>query len=432
MKNKARKNKKRLNMKIFPIYKMLSWDLLFYYSISFLFLTQVKCFSVSEVFISETGFILACVLLQIPAGRVIDKIGKKNSLIIGNISIVIYVASLFFINNMIQLVIGYVFWALGYTIKGICESNILYDSLPTGRSRGKLYANIDSTAVSLFYYFDAFSCLIAGFVYAVNPYLPLVFCLIISVISTLLSCMFYHTKDKSDDLKISISLKAYLKDLKKAFKYVKKSKRIFCLITFFTILSSIFYMNASLRGSMLNSLELKSEYFGIICAIMQVIAAIFSKKQDLIKNKFKNKTLAFIGIPVAVSYMVIGFVALCGNAVPQVIIIIAFLIIQSALKGPYWSIIGEYLNNFTNRGIRAKLSIIKNLTYSLTTAILSLFIAYLMEITNPKMVYIILGCIYTIAIILILDYMKKRVGLRPEEYPKEDIKYDSKPNKVKD
>ena len=33
---------RKINMKLFPIHKMLSWDLLFYYTINFLFLTQIK------------------------------------------------------------------------------------------------------------------------------------------------------------------------------------------------------------------------------------------------------------------------------------------------------------------------------------------------------------------------------------------------------
>ena len=33
---------RKKNVRIFPIYKMLSWDLLFYFPIIFLFLTQVK------------------------------------------------------------------------------------------------------------------------------------------------------------------------------------------------------------------------------------------------------------------------------------------------------------------------------------------------------------------------------------------------------
>lgn len=44
---------KKTNTKLFPIYKMFSWDLLFYYSIIYLFLTQAKNFSASEVLLAE-------------------------------------------------------------------------------------------------------------------------------------------------------------------------------------------------------------------------------------------------------------------------------------------------------------------------------------------------------------------------------------------
>ena len=40
---------KKTNTKLFPIYKMVSWDLLFYYSIIYLFLTQAKNFSASDI-----------------------------------------------------------------------------------------------------------------------------------------------------------------------------------------------------------------------------------------------------------------------------------------------------------------------------------------------------------------------------------------------
>lgn len=36
------RRKKRKNVRIFPIYKTVSWDLLFYFPIIFLFLTQIK------------------------------------------------------------------------------------------------------------------------------------------------------------------------------------------------------------------------------------------------------------------------------------------------------------------------------------------------------------------------------------------------------
>lgn len=50
------KRAKEKNRKIFPIYKMFSWDLLFYYSISFLFLSQAKGLSASDIFLGDAFY----------------------------------------------------------------------------------------------------------------------------------------------------------------------------------------------------------------------------------------------------------------------------------------------------------------------------------------------------------------------------------------
>ena len=47
------RRKKRKNVRIFPIYKTVSWDLLFYFPIIFLFLTQVKGLTPAEVLFAD-------------------------------------------------------------------------------------------------------------------------------------------------------------------------------------------------------------------------------------------------------------------------------------------------------------------------------------------------------------------------------------------
>ncbi|MBR2290492.1 MAG: hypothetical protein IJ867_07990 [Clostridia bacterium] len=52
---------RRRNARLYPIYKMFSWDLLLFYSIEFLFYTIVKKITASEVLIVNRGvFVFAC------------------------------------------------------------------------------------------------------------------------------------------------------------------------------------------------------------------------------------------------------------------------------------------------------------------------------------------------------------------------------------
>lgn len=135
--------KRKKNVKIFPIYKTVSWDLLFYFPIIFLFLTQVKGLSPSQVLLSDAVYTLSNTFWQIPITRIVDKIGKKNCLIIGNIIYSLSILSIIFMQSFYELLIIQFMYALGYSIKQICETNILYDSLPVGKRRGKIFSVID-------------------------------------------------------------------------------------------------------------------------------------------------------------------------------------------------------------------------------------------------------------------------------------------------
>jgi len=53
------------NMKIFPIYKGLSWDALFYYAIEFLFLTSIKGLSAAQVLFVDAFYPIFKFILEV-------------------------------------------------------------------------------------------------------------------------------------------------------------------------------------------------------------------------------------------------------------------------------------------------------------------------------------------------------------------------------
>ena len=131
------------------------------------------------------------------------------------------------------------------------------------------------------------------------------------------------------------------------------------------------------------------------------------------------------------SCIVIGFIGQDQLSRSSLILIIVLFAIQYAIKGPYVGLMTRYLNNFTNRSIRPKISALRYLTANLATAILSLICSGLLAITTTANTFIIIGCITTIGVVLLLDYMTDKVGLKPEEYSDEDIRYSiNKPEKL--
>ena len=61
---------KKQNAKIYPIYKMFSWDLLFFYSIQYLFLTTTKGINASDILkVDELFKKLICYMIQQQQGE---------------------------------------------------------------------------------------------------------------------------------------------------------------------------------------------------------------------------------------------------------------------------------------------------------------------------------------------------------------------------
>ena len=411
--------KKSINVKLFPFYKMISWDLLFFYAIIFLYLVQVKNIPAPRVILSEALYNVAIMIFIIPSGKIVDKIGKKNSVIIANMCVCLSIVVFLIMKNFYHLVIAYTILAFGYSIKAIAENIILYDSIPSGSKKGKIFSLIDGKASSYYYYIDAVSAIATGFLYVINPYIPLVLCLVMCIVSTIISCKFQHT-NTVDKTKTDGSTKVTLKD---AFQHVKTSKRILYLIIFYAIFSGLLYNISSLRSSLFEDLNLNPQYFGIIYAVLQIISGTTARYQNKIHNKFKNETLAVLTMPVTISCILIGILGnmKSDNFIFSVIIIL--FIIQNILKGPYRSLIVRYMNNFTNKSIRTKLATIESVGYYGVAVLFSLMCSFLLERTTTANTFIAIGVISAFSLGTLLYLMKGRVGLKPEEYPAEDLKY---------
>lgn len=411
---------KKKNVRIFPIYKTVSWDLLFYFPIIFLFLTHIKGFTASQVLFADAFYTLSNTFWQLPVTSLVDRIGKKNCLIIGNILYSLSILAMIFMKNYYELLIIQFIYALGYSIKGICESNILYDSLPVGKKRGKIFSTIDGKSSSYFYFFDAISSVIAGFTFVINGYIPMILCFIFCIISTIISFKFRHTAIIEEKVK-PVSLKEYFEQLKESLKFFKKSKRLKLLILLNAVFIGLVFGIVNLRSSMLNEMKVPEEYFGIIFALLQLAAAVTARQSNRIHNNFKNKTLTYLTIPVTISCIIIGFIG--GDPLSKSSLLLIFLLylVQYAIKGPYQALISRYLNNFTNRKMRPKITALKQLSANLFTAGVSALCAILLNITTTANTFIVIGCISTIFSVLLLDYMRGKVGLKPEQYSKEEL-----------
>lgn len=326
-----------------------------------------------------------------------------------------------FATNFETIVLGQFFSAVGYVIKGICEANMLYDSLEKNEKRGINFSKIDGKATSLYYYIDGVSSVISGFLFAINGYLPLIFCLFITMISVIMSMKFEETDDIQEKEKIKIT-KEFI-DLGKFLKNIFGSPRLRNLLIFGTVFSGILSVLVTLRSSILSDIGVPSQYFGIIFAILGIISGISAKNQHKIHGKFRNKTLASLALPVVISCIFLGLWCNIGvSYIATLVVVIGIFFIQYVAKGPFYTLIRQYLNNFTTSSLRNKISSSYNMLESFFRFVISLFASFLLRYTTTANTLTIIGCIATVVIVLMLDNMRTKVGLKPEEYKEKDTK----------
>lgn len=423
-KDEVQKMRKR-NMKMYPTYKALGWDYLFYYSIDFLFLTQVKNISPANVLLANSLKSLFGIFLQIPASVIVEFLGRKNSIILGNILNCLYIFIFIMTGNVFDLILAKFISSLAFSIKEIAEPGLLNVSIPPSKYKSSIFAKINSKGAASFYILSAISKIIAGFLFEINGYIPMICSLVALIIVTIISMFFIEPIEKQKNSGNKDIIKEQFKNIEDGFKFILKSERLKALIVATSLISSFLTVLLTYNTSLLQEIETPSYIIGIVAALFSLSSSIASKKQSEITNKFKNRTIMVIALMASVSTLFAGILGLKASEFPILIYIIVMLfLVGKFAHGMFYTIMDRYFRNFTNKNIDTKIFAVKNLFKELVSAIMGIMSSFLLDKFTTAYCMIIFGIVFTIVYILMGQYMKTRVGLNPEEYSKEERKYD--------
>lgn len=425
------KNKRKIrrnNAKLYPIYKMFSWDLLFFYSIEFLFYTITKKVTASEILIINGFYLLFKNILQIPAVAITDYIGKRNSIIFGNIMLIFYMLILIYMPGMVSIIIADFICALGYNIKAIAETNLLYDSVSTKGGEG-LYSKLDGRGGSWYYLLDGAASLTAGYLFVINNYLPMFICLGFIIISTILSFGFKDVykveKKKKVDTGLIHTFKEYGNDLKTSFKFILRSKRIKAFMLFQVVFYSLIEIVDTYKSDLLINVGVPEEQFSMIIAVLSMIGGISLTLRRPIERQFKNRTLAFISLMYIGACIVIGIFSSITTSSTIIPLILLMYTVQRISTAIWYILETKYLKNFTKEEMRNKLTFTYEFIGGIAASTFSILGGILLNIINVQNAFLIVGLITLACMVVTLDYMRTRFGLKPDEYNKEDLEFET-------
>lgn len=410
------------NISLYTIYELFGYNLHFYLIIGIFFLTEVKHLSVTQFLLLDTTISLFISIFQIPSGIITDKIGRKQCVVLGNLCFMAFGFTLLFGNQFFEFIIAAIFLAVGYALKSSAESPLLIDSL-TLLNKESEFGKIEGKAYSVYSYASCLLALTSGYIYALNNYLPIILMILFSFIAFVLSMFFTNINLKESS---NIEISSELNYLKECAKHIFLSKRLNALLLFAFAFAGMIIISNDFSKIALQETGISVTTFGIIQAFFCLFAGFGSSLQFKIEQHMKNKTLMLLSLIYILSFISVGILGLLNLTSNFNLVALILLILGSRIiEGVYAISSQKYVTNFTSQKVRGKIISILYLLQELgATTFLAISTLILDKISSIYKSYLIIGICFLILFMFVLTYMKKRVGLTPDQYTKEDLKYD--------
>lgn len=403
------------NEKLFGLYRVFGYDYLFYTVIVFLYLTQTKGISVGEVMYISAFYAVFSAIMQIPCNYLMEIIGLKKSMVLGNVFLIIHCLIYIFSPKFEFFVVAELFCAIGFCLKNISESPMLYSSLKRS-GRQDYFGKIEGKSVSKFFYIEAITSCFVGVLFSVNNYIPIICTLISLIIALIISTKFDDVEIQREDEKHN--LKHYFNGI----KLVMKSKRVISIFLYVFVVTGLIEVIKVIQKESVVNLQVNSIQYSLIFALLTFCMGIGSSMQYRIEKYTKRKTLTVIGILISTLLVILGFFMNVFDVSKFLVYsVIIILVIQNVLQGTYRISIKKYLNNFTTSKIRGKIFSIFYIFEGVGKALILFLSGTIINKIGSNYTAIIIGLIAFLLIIYVTEFMKKRLGRDPYEYDSDDI-----------
>ena len=374
------------NVKIYPWYRAFAFDFLFLWTISILYLTEIKNLSYSQVILLDSVFMLSAFLLQIPISKLIKKIGRANATRLASMFSLGFVAIYLFGQGFWLFMLANLFYGLGTAVRNITDVEILSLSLKKLRRKND-YSRYEGRAMFWYYIFEGLTSIVAGYLYEfVSPYAPVIGTAICTLILTVLS---FSIKDPLDDEEEIIEQETLENKKEREPSYRALFKRPF--VIWMTIFCFCFFGLSSVHQTMskvyLQEINVPAYLFGYIFCAYKLISALASKYQFKYELKRGVKCLIIFSIMMIVAYLSTAIIySINADAVLSIIVVLILFATQHIARAIYRITAKNYINSCVSKNSLTRTLTIYSMAECLGYALTTLFVSIIMEISGNSYV----------------------------------------------
>jgi len=295
-------------VKLYPLYAFLSHT---YFWLPIFILFFLKYLNLREVLLLEALYYACVVILEVPSGYFSDRFGRKPTLIISTIALIIAYALFFVSSSFLPFAIAQVFLAIGISFNSGTDTSLHYDSLAVLK-RKKEYGNREAMVSKYTFYAGAFGALFGGLIGLIDPryaYL-LAFISSIAALLTVLSMIepYEHKHKNYHDVGLIVQIKTVVKKIKRP-----QVKYVFLFYVLMTVLNHIPYeFYQPYIQELLNRTQFNAAntpfLTGLHAALTMLVASLFASRSIALRNRFGLKAIFLLAT--CIITLIIGTMAI--------------------------------------------------------------------------------------------------------------------------
>ncbi len=392
------------NVKLYPWYRAFSYDFIFIWTISILYLTEVKNLSYSQVILLDSIFMLSAFLLQVPISKLVAKIGRSNSARMAAICGIGFSIIYLFGEGYFLFIIANIFYGISMAIRNICDIEILSLSLKK-LQRKKEFSKYEGKAMFWYYIFDAIGAIVGGYLYEyLSPYVPIGCMGVCAIIALILAFMMKDPLDEEDDIAEFENEKNTIKEHQPSYKALFKRP----FVIWMTIFCFSFYAIGSVHQTMskvyLQEINVPAYLFGYIFCGFKLLSALSSKFQFKYELKRGVKSLIIFSMMMIFAYIGGAIIySINPDAIISIIIMIVLFSSQHISRAIYRITVKNYINSCISKNSLNRTLTIYSMSECLGYSLATLFTSFIMEISGNSYVITNLSLVALFSIPIIIS-----------------------------
>lgn len=424
----------RRNVKLYPTFLALTWDVIFVWTISTMFFTTQKGLSFSQVVLLDSMLMIFGCILCIPVTNLFKNVNSVLATQIGTLGYGAYLLLCIFGTHYVTFILAQFFIAFGYIACGIKGNTILTQSLHI-LNKDKDYERVYGKGMATLYIIEAVGAIGITYVYNWQPYAAywVSFAVVVFVFLygfLLVSPEKFQKQNIVIDAHEQVQTPSKQKKKENVYLKILKSPFFLCLLLFmFVMRGTISIVSSNFKMFLQQITEsglMKASLFGYIYAVGKFVAALSSKFQFKFNLKFGIRSLIIFSVGLIVSFLGCGliFMFLPLNWV-SITCIIILSYVQMAIYQPCRIFVNNYMQVcIPPKDIEQAYSVrtmVEYLGYALVSAMYSMLLASFNN--NYGLTSLVYISILTLPIILSLvlfirqlikKYAQKYTIIKPE------------------